>query len=88
MIDIYVNETSAVDIEVSDSSGIEIQIEGELIRVGDYEHYEGEYTFIPNFEQHKLQTKNKVMDSDLLVDSIPLTRVSNPSGGKTVIIGG
>lgn len=87
MIDIYVNGTSAVDVEVSESSEVEIRVEGELIRVGDYEHYEGEYSVTPKFEQQKLQTKNKVMGSDIMIESIPITTVSNASGGTTVIIG-
>lgn len=58
------------------------------VDVGDAERYEGSYNVTPTFEEQKLETKNRVMREDLVVTEIPISRVSNTSGGNTIIIGG
>lgn len=50
--------------------------------------YEGSYVVDPKFESITLETKNKVLSNDVTVNPIEVARVSNPSGGKTVFIGG
>lgn len=77
-----------IDVFVEPIEEISIEIENELIPVGDYEHYKGDYSVTPKFEKQKLNTKNLVMDNDMTIASIPITKVSNASGGNTVIIGG
>lgn len=77
-----------IEVEVLEQSTVEVQVESELVPVGDYELYDGEYSVTPKFEEQKLHTKNLVMDNDMTVASIPIVTVSNPSGGNTIIIGG
>jgi hypothetical protein len=55
---------------------------------GDVEEYKGAYEVTPKLEAQTLETAFKVMRSDVEVKEIPITRVSNTSGGNTVIIGG
>lgn len=50
--------------------------------------YTGDYTINPDFSGKTLETKGKTMDEDVIVKPIEVTRVSNPSGGTTVYIGG
>lgn len=52
------------------------------------EVYEGDYEIVPKFEEQTLKTKSKLMGDDITVLEIPVIKVSNPSGGKTIIIGG
>lgn len=54
----------------------------------DYEHYDGEYTVIPEFSKQTLETINKVMDDNLIITEIKVYKTKNTSGGNTVIIGG
>lgn len=49
--------------------------------------YEGDSVVTPKFEEQTLNTKNKVMDSDVNVKPISVVETPNPSGGITVIIG-
>lgn len=49
--------------------------------------YSGEYELIPDFEEHRLATKNKKMLDDVRMTAIPVHYVSNESGGTTVTIG-
>ena len=77
-----------IEIFVEPLQEVSIDIESELVPVGDYEHYGGEYSVTPKFENQTLKTKNKVMDFDVNVKTIPLEKVANSSGGNTVIIGG
>lgn len=61
---------------------------GVKIVAGNYKMYEGEYEVTPSFETQALETAGLAMAEDVTVFPIPVSRASNPSGGKTVIIGG
>lgn len=50
--------------------------------------YEGEYEVIPTFENQELDTSGVFLEKNVEVKPIPVLRVSNESGGQTVIIGG
>ena len=50
--------------------------------------YKGTYVVDPDFTGTTLETKDKVLSEDVVVNPIEVVRVSNPSGGKTVFIGG
>ena len=52
------------------------------------EEYDGDYKVIPTFTEEVWKTKNKLMKDNVLVYPIEVARVSNPSGGTTVYIGG
>lgn len=60
----------------------------EAARTGGGEEYDGDYRVIPKFTEKVLQTKNKFMKDNVSVAPIEVARVSNPSGGTTVYIGG
>ena len=49
--------------------------------------YTGEYDVTPKFSQTTLATKDKTMADDVTVRAIPVSRTTNPSGGKTIYIG-
>lgn len=49
--------------------------------------YEGEYTVTPRLEDQYLETNGKIMRDDVTVYQIPISRVSNPYDGITVLIG-
>ena len=72
-------------ISISDTK-IEAKF-GDVIKVGDYEEYEGATEVIPKTENQSLETANKLMRSDILVREIPYVETSNLSGGYTVNIG-
>ena len=77
-----------VEVEIIGSQSVDVEIMGSVTPVGDYERYDGDYSVTPKFENQTLKTKNKVMDFDVDVKTIPLEKVANSSGGNTVIIGG
>ena len=77
-----------VEVEIIGSQSVDVEIMGSVTPVGDYEHYGGEYSVTPKFENQTLKTKNKVMDFDVNIKTIPIEKISNSSGGNTVIIGG
>lgn len=52
------------------------------------ELYEGAYEVTPRLHKQALFTAEKVMLHDVTINEIPLVTTSNPSGGKTLIIGG
>lgn len=54
---------------------------------GDYDVYEGTYKVIPSVSSQTLNTANKLMQADVIVEQIPYAEVTNNSGGKTVTIG-
>ena len=50
--------------------------------------YEGVHQIIPSFNDQLLDTSGLLVEEDIKIEAIPLVRVSNNSGGMTVIIGG
>ena len=50
--------------------------------------YEGEYIINPKFEEQILETKDKQMTENVVIEPISVVKTSNTSGGNTVIIGG
>ena len=52
------------------------------------EPYDGPYTVTPDFETQELATKDRLLKDNVTVDPIAVARVENPSGGKTIFIGG
>lgn len=52
------------------------------------EPYDGPYTVTPDFETQELATKDKILKDNVTIDPITVARVENPSGGKTIFIGG
>lgn len=59
-----------------------------VVGADEIEHYKGDYEIVPKLESQEMETKNKLMDKNITVEGIPITRVSNTSGGNTIIIGG
>ena len=80
--------STATSMPVLFSSDAEVRAsfgEVQTVSVGG-EVYKGDYTVIPKVEEQTLPTKGKLLAKDVTVNSIPVFRVSNTSGGTTVYI--
>ena len=53
----------------------------------DYDEFEGPYEVKPLIESQTLDTKDKLMKEDLIVQAIPYAEVTNTARGITVTIG-
>lgn len=51
-------------------------------------YYNGPYIVKPSFEDQTLYTNNKLMNSDVEVEAIEVSRTTNLAGGITIFIGG
>ena len=51
------------------------------------ELYGGPYEVTPRLYAQSLDTDGKIMEYDVTVYEIPVTRTTNPTGGLTVLIG-
>lgn len=49
--------------------------------------YAGPYEVTPRLYAQSLDTDGKLMEDDVTVYEIPVTRTTNPTGGLTVLIG-
>ena len=58
-----------------------------VVTKGGYESYDGSYEITPRLHEQVLNTSKKIMHDDVTIKEIPIARVSNTSGGTTVIIG-
>ena len=56
--------------------------------IGESNPYTGEYTVDPDFDGKVLQTRQKYMRDNVTINPIQVESVSNPTGGRTVYIGG
>ena len=73
-----------IELAIVDDSP-EIRVEIDL--GSDHPPYRGPYEIQPGLVSQTLDTSDRYMTADVLVTEIPIQRVSNPYGGKTVIIG-
>lgn len=86
MIKMRLIDENPIPLEVLDDELIDFELIG-----GDIDSvpkYTGTYIVEPKFTQQELATTNKMLTKDIVVEAIEVARTSNPSGGKTVYIGG
>ena len=79
------------DIDVDNVVTQEVQVKQDVVIVPIYKDappYEGVYDVTPKLVEQMLPTKNTLLSDDVKIEKIPITTVSNSSGGNTVIIGG
>lgn len=56
-------------------------------RAGELPSYSGDYIVVPTLSGSTLPTANKSTRRDIEVKPIPTSKVSNPQGGYTFVIG-
>lgn len=83
------NGAQIIEIKNVNSQGIAVEQSVKIITLyTDAPEYEGEYEVTPKLVEQMLPTSNKLLKRDVKIEKIAITRVSNTSGGNTVIIGG
>lgn len=60
---------------------------GKLRAAASEGEYGGDYEVTPSFAAQTLETRAKTMTDDLTIRAIPVSRTTNPAGGKTIYIG-
>jgi hypothetical protein len=84
-IELIIGEEKSLDVDLSISSELELVIdEGGS---SPLPYYEGDYYVVPRKQEQVLETRNKSMREDVVIDAINYSEVSNPQGGKTATIG-
>lgn len=81
------SENVLLEVKFQESTSLDADM-GQVIEVPTASPYKGKYEVIPKFTEEVLKTKNKFMKDNVVVYPIEVARVSNPSGGTTVYIGG
>lgn len=76
-----------VTFELTQKTALSVAFDVTIREVGG-EPYDGPYTVTPDFETQELATKDRLLKDNVTVDPIAVARVENPSGGKTIFIGG
>ena len=82
-----IESIKTIDFRIDKLKTIVVDLENIVIGADTHAHYDGEYVITPRVHQQQFATDNKVMDDDITVLSIPISKVSNPQGGKTATIG-
>lgn len=77
-----------VTFELTQKTAISVAFDVTIRGGSGGEPYDGPYTVTPDFETHALATKDRLLKDNVTVDPIAVARVENPSGGKTIYIGG
>ena len=75
-----------IELSIDSTVRIDFDVSVEMGTAGRLPDYEGSYEVTPKLEEQVLPTKNRSMTDDLTVKEVPVSRVSNPSGGKTCTI--
>ncbi len=77
-----------VTFELTQKAALSVAFDVTIREGGGGEPYDGPYTVTPDFETQELATKDRILKENVTVDPIAVARVENPSGGKTIFIGG
>ena len=77
-----------VTFELTQKTALSVAFDVTIREGGGGEPYDGPYTVTPDFETQELATKDRLLKDNVTVDPIAVARVENPSGGKTIFIGG
>lgn len=77
-----------VTFELTQKTALSIAFDVTIRGGSGGEPYDGPYTVTPDFETQELATKDRLLKDNVTVDPIAVARVENPSGGKTIFIGG
>ena len=80
-------ELSTADGLIGELSALDT-LSGSLSSSIIYDPYTGSYDIKPKFTAQVLETQDKLMEQDLVVDAIYVSETTNPQGGLTVYIGG
>lgn len=78
-----------IKIIVDNTPCQDVGVEQDVILVPVYKDatpYEGEYEITPTVDAQTMPTKDRLMEDDVTIKSIPFFEVSNTSGGSTVYI--
>ena len=86
-ISFEIGDIKKIEFVLSPRKTIVIDFENITIGVDTHAHYEGEYVITPRVYEQEMETDDKVMDDDVTILPIPITKVSNPQGGNTATIG-
>lgn len=77
-----------VTFELTQKTALSVAFDVTIREGGGGEPYDGPYTVTPDFETQELATKDRLLKDNVTVNPIAVARVENPSGGKTIFIGG
>lgn len=77
-----------VTFQLTQKTALSVAFDVTIRGGGEGEPYDGPYTVTPDFETQELATKDRLLKDNVTVDPIAVARVENPSGGKTIFIGG
>lgn len=77
-----------VTFELTQKTALSVSFDVTIRGGGGGEPCDGPYTVTPDFETQELATKDRLLKDNVTVDPIAVARVENPSGGKTIFIGG
>lgn len=75
------------DIHIENEGATVIEEEELLVLSGENDIYQGESIVVPQDYDQLLETENKFMETDILIESVPYQKVTNLGGGYTVMIG-
>ena len=88
-----VNKSISLKVNISGNQSLnallrqkDIPIAGGLNNPTSLPNYEGSYDIVPKTEEQTLETKNKILRDNMLIESIPYYETSNQYG-ETIYIG-
>ena len=76
----------SLNLNIDGEMSLDLHMDGEAGT--DAPTYQGQTTVNPDFEGTVLETAQKIVLSNITVNPIQVESVSNPTGGRTVYIGG
>lgn len=84
--ELVMEEAPDPELELDAETLADLDVDSRIVIAGGAE-YDGDYAVTPRLTEMVLPTQGYLMRDDLTVLEIPVSRVTNPQDGLTVIIG-
>lgn len=85
-LDLQLNDgVIPIDVDLTVSECLDITFDASA--GGRLPYYDGDYVVVPRKIEQELETKNKSMHENVVINAINYSETINPYGGETVIIG-
>ena len=79
-------ELRKISATVRQEKTLEGSIGAKVINIGG-KPYTGEYEVTPKFNLQKLNTKGAILQEDIIINQISVSKAANNAGGNTIVIG-
>ena len=80
MAEVKIRTVDTIHVSIGSNDKAKVGITNSIVEVNPYEFYEGNYTFTSSTANQIVETKEKVLQDNIIIFKIPTEEVPNEAG--------